>query len=1404
MTDSNLIPQDENTVPEGAFGIGSKKTDDFTENERLRNFGIKDIPKAIFDQLKSNSGAIVVPNQITEEVLEKAAENQDKFLKPKSEEEETFFRATAAGIADIPNEIKHIADWIQGNPYDPNELIDLKALGLEKEGDLDDAAYQVFKFGAGFLIPYAGFNRALQKVNGIRLLKGVKNYDNIATGARWFTAGGAADFVGVDAYDENLFNFLADIENPVLTNRFVKPIVEYLSAPERPAEGGESNFGEAKLKQFLTGTVFGEAIGLTATAATKGLPKLKNVLEPYAVRLIDDITGGPNILNPEQMADRTIQLLKDIKNNPKRLSFALKQIERLKKATLVGSKEFSDEFTKVLDDLPKFDEVTPKTKVTKKTKIKATDLPLQQSKPNPKIWNDVESITDDTWKATGKVLNRIVIPDEFSVEAASAMGYDELLPKVIQIAKKISPNDPEKHMRVIYLGAIKEQKRLATNVSQYMTDIEQAFMLGEEIPDELLQNWSEDVSKMINLAGPTKKISNETAGTVRVNKLIDAEPKDVIRKSVDEEVQAGIGGGEKTAERARKEKFQTTTRDLVEKTKKQIAEQKLIPTKEELYEGMQTYIQNNDIEGLLGITRKVLAMQGDSKKISKLVKGMNLFDRGAKGLRISNELFINNLLSAPETQIINIIGSLFNVALGPLDLAAGSPIMDKQMKIRAARELATIFTSSIDSLKAAGKALWLDKNILDERRMFGTQDAYERYAIRMMGDSAFAKSINLFGHGVRVPSRLMMAGDEFIKQIAFRSGLMGDLTQQATEKGLTGKSFQIYVKSNFDEIIDIVNTKSFTKGQDSAFPDFVPNENILDAYTRNLDYAADRTFTTELGKGFGLNGFGSAQTKKLAEILKSSALRPIVPFVTTPVNIGKQVFRRTGVPDMRTLFKGMPPKYNATLGRILKEHNDNLLSDDLATAYRANGEATVGGLLWAYFISLAAAKDDPEAELAIIGGGHHNKYLREGEKRTDELPYSFRVLQKDKNGKVIRGDNGLPNYEYLDLLSRMEPIGSLFMIAGDMAYIRDFVSDEDYENAANALTGLMARNIGNKYMLQNIAEFIDLTNDVGALKRFYRVPANYAANLVPFSSLWRSITRARGEKWTYELRDNEGKLLGTKTYEGRFPKRKTKFRKGDKQPQTERMEDKGNYTEDYGEYEGNDFGSLKLSNNPFQDFDIFGTMITRSLQDYTAGFSADIEPIRSMTTGRIAEYPEGAFFGNYFNPFKYRKEKDNPVDEYIRRLDLKLVPPLDTIRFNKYGNEVNLTTQQYNKLTSLIPFIKISYDEKGRPFFDPQNGKRFPEIILELSRNKNNIKALKFLEADRSGGIDAQGMLTRKEIIRTELQTPVRKFWKDYKEVAVEYYKEYIMDKKIKTMAENENRRANEDIMQILENFSGN
>ena len=51
MTNLNLIKEDENTVPEGAFGIGSKKTDDFTRNEELRNTGIQDFQNMLINAI---------------------------------------------------------------------------------------------------------------------------------------------------------------------------------------------------------------------------------------------------------------------------------------------------------------------------------------------------------------------------------------------------------------------------------------------------------------------------------------------------------------------------------------------------------------------------------------------------------------------------------------------------------------------------------------------------------------------------------------------------------------------------------------------------------------------------------------------------------------------------------------------------------------------------------------------------------------------------------------------------------------------------------------------------------------------------------------------------------------------------------------------------------------------------------------------------------------------------------------------------------------------------------------------------------------------------------------------------------------------------------------------------------
>tara|TARA_Y100001973_G_C5128960_1_gene296682 strand:- start:45 stop:1034 length:990 start_codon:yes stop_codon:yes gene_type:complete len=326
-------------------------------------------------------------------------------------------------------------------------------------------------------------------------------------------------------------------------------------------------------------------------------------------------------------------------------------------------------------------------------------------------------------------------------------------------------------------------------------------------------------------------------------------------------------------------------------------------------------------------------------------------------------------------------------------------------------------------------------------------------------------------------------------------------------------------------------------------------------------------------------------------------------------------------------------------------------------------------------------------------------------------------------------------------------------------------------------------------MIQNIAQLMDLTSDTNGLQRFLRIPANYVSSILNYpASLKRSIVRAKGEEWFDELTQQK--------YKGRFPKRKVKMRKGDTNPQEERTEDIGQYTEDEFPFEGNDLGSLKESNNPFQLLDTFGLMVMRNLQDGTSGFSADIEPIRSMTTGDIATYPDGAFFGDYFNPFKYRKSTNNPIDSYNKRIGVKLIEPSDVIPFDNQGNGIHLTTPEFNKMKNLIPFLPLN-PNTGQ--FDPKNGIRLGDAILKLATNKENLKALEIIERDDSGSIDAQATLKRKDFLRKKLQEQVRRTFNLYKKQAVEYYKQNYLDPEKKAQMENEVRRSNKDILDVLE-----
>ena len=167
MTDSNL----QNTVPEGSFGIGSKKTDDFTKNEKLRNTGIKDVPKMILDSLKNQTGATVLPQQITEKAIEKATIDGEDV-----ETAAEIAIGAAAGVPAFVNGIadtgKGIYDYTRGKPYTETNIFDISSIEEQYAGN---TAYELPKVFVQFLIPFGAVGKT-SKVLGItsNLLKAKK------------------------------------------------------------------------------------------------------------------------------------------------------------------------------------------------------------------------------------------------------------------------------------------------------------------------------------------------------------------------------------------------------------------------------------------------------------------------------------------------------------------------------------------------------------------------------------------------------------------------------------------------------------------------------------------------------------------------------------------------------------------------------------------------------------------------------------------------------------------------------------------------------------------------------------------------------------------------------------------------------------------------------------------------------------------------------------------------------------------------------------------------------------------------------------------------------------------------------------------------------------------------------
>ncbi|GEM71131.1 hypothetical protein SAQ01S_08970 [Sphingomonas aquatilis NBRC 16722] len=221
------------------------------------------------------------------------------------------------------------------------------------------------------------------------------------------------------------------------------------------------------------------------------------------------------------------------------------------------------------------------------------------------------------------------------------------------------------------------------------------------------------------------------------------------------------------------------------------------------------------------------------------------------------ELYINSLLSGPQTHAVNILSNtLTSLAQIPEHaVAAGIGAVRKALPGQA--ETDRVLFSELGT-RAAGMVSGAREGMAAAARSFLTGDAAD--AVTKV-ESQMSAIGGRAGRIIRTPTRLLTAEDELFKGIASRMELNGLAMRQAVNEGLKGQAAR-------DRAADLVLN---------------PTDELLQ---RSMDYARYLTFQTPLRHGSFSAGLSAAtQGQPLAKLL--------LPFIRTPMNLLKFAAERS-------------------------------------------------------------------------------------------------------------------------------------------------------------------------------------------------------------------------------------------------------------------------------------------------------------------------------------------------------------------------------------------------------------------------------------------------------------------------------------------------------------------------------
>ena len=471
---------------------------------------------------------------------------------------------------------------------------------------------------------------------------------------------------------------------------------------------------------------------------------------------------------------------------------------------------------------------------------------------------------------------------------------------------------------------------------------------------------------------------------------------------------------------------------------------------------------------------------------------------GRKMLGMTREFYYNSLLSAFSTFEVNAGGGLITSAFNSLERIAGNILTGNFNAAKNVLRHHYGLKTWKQGFSAMSKAWREDRSVLVPGKAQFMEQRPRQRAFSTENTGVAGQAFNFLGAFINLPSRALVATDEFFKQMAYTGYIKGELAvryldeYKAALDAMDMKKFKdLGIDKDPMDIKDPEFTNWLNAKVETEFEKHLTSDGSF--YSEKNRLMAAHTELTRQGKLFGEGREEALQkyldenpspkdteTSKLAEtaqqvaneltftndnhtwfqslenVIRSApfglgyASSFLIPFFRTPVNILTYALKRTPI---GFVMEGAP----MLTRKLLKKNKDIARKGTEADKALLRGRLATGAVMTYVWHDLIYNRQD-----SVTGGGPQSKQEREALRATGWQPYSFKI-----------GDT---YYSY----QRLDPVSTMIGLAAD---IRDHQKyDRSMDEATMQSLGanmafVFAENLTDKTFLQGVNNAIKLMDD---------------------------------------------------------------------------------------------------------------------------------------------------------------------------------------------------------------------------------------------------------------------------------------------------------------------------------------